>query len=189
MFIHDLLPLDWRMELVPRIQGRWNGDVWKVGLELSKSKNLGFASRCEGRKNPHYLDGIKSFNSHIAILINITPDHLDRYEYDFNKYVEAKFKITKNQKETDYLIYDADDPVINNWLKENKTSAKLVPFSLEKELKFGAYIKENNIIININKDKITMPISALCFKTASRVAERFSGNNGLGIPFGKFPSG
>jgi UDP-N-acetylmuramoylalanine--D-glutamate ligase len=110
------------------------------------------------------LDGIKSFNSHIAILINITPDHLDRYEYDFNKYVEAKFKITKNQKETDYLIYDADDRAIINWLNKNKTIAKLVPFSIEKELEYGAYLIDNNIIININKEKFTMPLSILSLK-------------------------
>jgi UDP-N-acetylmuramoylalanine--D-glutamate ligase len=110
------------------------------------------------------LDGIKSFNSHIAILINITPDHLDRYEYDFNKYVEAKFKITKNQKETDYLIYDADDRAIINWLNKNKTKAKLVPFSIEKELEYGAYLIDNNIIININKEKFTMPLSTLSLK-------------------------
>ncbi|MDG1038540.1 MAG: UDP-N-acetylmuramoyl-L-alanine--D-glutamate ligase, partial [Polaribacter sp.] len=112
------------------------------------------------------LDGVKSFNSHIAILINITPDHLDRYEYDFDKYVEAKFKITKNQKETDYLIYDADNRAIINWLNKNKnkTKAKLVPFSIEKELEHGAYLKNNNIIININKEKFTMPISTLSLK-------------------------
>ena len=110
------------------------------------------------------LDGIIDFKSHIAILTNITPDHLDRYEYDFEKYIASKFRVTENQKETDYLIYDADDEAINNWLKENKTSAKLVPFSLEKELEYGAYIKDNNIIININKDKINMPISTLSIK-------------------------
>ena len=110
------------------------------------------------------LDGIKSFNSHIAILLNITPDHLDRYEYDFDKYIEAKFKITKNQKETDYLIYDADDRAIINWLNKNKIKAKLVPFSIEKELEYGAYLKDNNIIININKEKFTMPISTLSLK-------------------------
>ena len=110
------------------------------------------------------LDGVDKFNSHIAILTNITPDHLDRYDYDFNKYIESKFRITKNQKSTDYLIYDADDEAINNWMQKNKTDAKLVPFSVEKELKFGAFLKDNNIIININKDKLIMPLSALSIK-------------------------
>jgi UDP-N-acetylmuramoylalanine--D-glutamate ligase len=110
------------------------------------------------------LDGIKNFNSHIAILTNITPDHLDRYEYDFEKYIASKFRITKNQKETDYLIYDADDEAINMWLEKNNTKAKLVPFSLEKELEFGAFLKDNTITININKDTFKMPISTLTVK-------------------------
>ena len=110
------------------------------------------------------LDGIEDFKPHIAILTNITPDHLDRYEYKFENYIASKFRITKNQKPTDYLIYDADDEAINNWLKKNNAQAKLVPFSLEKKLKYGAYIKDNNIIININKDKINMPISTLSIK-------------------------
>ena len=145
-----------------------------AGLNVGIAGNIGdsFAKQVAENDYKNYvleissfqLDGVEKFNSHIAILTNITPDHLDRYEYDFNKYIASKFRITKNQKETDYLIYDADDEAINNWLKVNKTSAKLVPFSLEKELEFGAYIKENNIIININKDKINMPLSTLSIK-------------------------
>jgi UDP-N-acetylmuramoylalanine--D-glutamate ligase len=145
-----------------------------AGLSVGIAGNIGdsFAQQVAEETYENYvlelssfqLDGIENFNSHIAILTNITPDHLDRYEYDFNRYIASKFRITKNQKETDYLIYDADDQAINNWLKENKTSAKLVPFSLEKELEYGAYIKDNNIIININKDKINMPISTLSIK-------------------------
>ena len=110
------------------------------------------------------LDGIENFSPHIAIITNITPDHLDRYEYSFDTYIASKFRITKNQTAADYLIYDADDEAINKWLNNNKTQAKLVPFSLEKELEYGAYMKENNIIININKDKFNMPISTLSLK-------------------------
>ena len=110
------------------------------------------------------LDGIVDFNSHIAILTNITPDHLDRYEDDFNKYIESKFRITKNQTASDYLIYDADDETINTWLQKNSTKAILIPFSLEKQLAYGAFIKDNNIIININKETIQMPISTLSVK-------------------------
>ncbi|MGJ8761127.1 MAG: UDP-N-acetylmuramoyl-L-alanine--D-glutamate ligase [Polaribacter sp.] len=146
----------------------------KAGLNVGVAGNIGdsFAQQVAEESYENYvlelssfqLDGIESFNSHIAILTNITPDHLDRYEYDFNKYIDSKFRITKNQTAADYLIYDADDEAINNWLKEHKTSAKLVPFSLEKELEYGAYIKDNNIIININKDKINMPLSTLSVK-------------------------
>jgi UDP-N-acetylmuramoylalanine--D-glutamate ligase len=144
------------------------------GLNVGVAGNIGasFAQQVAEQSYENYvlelssfqLDGIKNFNSHIAILTNITPDHLDRYEYDFSKYIGSKFKITKNQTASDYLIYDADDEAINNWLKENKTSAKLVPFSLEKELEYGAYIKEHTIIIDINKDKIIMPTSTLSIK-------------------------
>jgi len=145
-----------------------------AGLNVGVAGNIGdsFAKQVVEETYENYvlelssfqLDGIETFNSHIAILTNITPDHLDRYEYDFNKYIASKFRITKNQTASDYLIYDADDDAINNWLKENKTSAKLVPFSLEKELEHGAHIKDSNIIIDINKDKIIMPISTLSIK-------------------------
>ena len=146
----------------------------KGGLNVGVAGNIGdsFAKQVAEQSYDNYvlelssfqLDGIEDFNSHIAILTNITPDHLDRYEYDFNKYIESKFRITKNQNETDYLIYDADDEAIINWLKKNKTKAKLVPFSLEKKLEYGAFIENNTIIININNDKIKMPISALSLK-------------------------
>jgi UDP-N-acetylmuramoylalanine--D-glutamate ligase len=145
-----------------------------AGLDVGIAGNIGdsFAQQVAEQSYENYvlelssfqLDGIEEFNSHIAILTNITPDHLDRYDYDFDKYIASKFRITKNQKATDYLIYDADDEAINTWLKKNKTSAKLVPFSLEKELEYGAYIKDNNIFININKEKINMPISTLSVK-------------------------
>ena len=145
-----------------------------AGLNVGIAGNIGdsFAKQVAENDFKNYvleissfqLDGIENFNPHVAILTNITPDHLDRYEYKFENYIASKFRITKNQKATDYLIYDADDEAINNWLKAHKTKARLVPFSLEKELEYGAYIKNNTIIININKDKINMPISTLSIK-------------------------
>ena len=145
-----------------------------AGFNVGVAGNIGdsFAQQVADQSYEHYvlelssfqLDGIEEFNNHIAILTNISPDHLDRYEYDYDKYIESKFRITKNQKETDYLIYDAGDEAINNWLKNNKTKAKLVPFSIEKELEYGAYLQDNNIMININKEKLTMPVSTLSVK-------------------------
>ena len=110
------------------------------------------------------LDGIEKFKPHISIITNITPDHLDRYDYDFNKYVASKFRITKNQEVTDYLIYDADDKAILKGLEIHKTKAKLVPFSLEKELPYGAFVKNNTITIKINKQDIQMPLTGLSIK-------------------------
>ncbi|MGJ8745360.1 UDP-N-acetylmuramoyl-L-alanine--D-glutamate ligase [Polaribacter sp.] len=145
-----------------------------AGLNVGVAGNIGdsFAQQVAENSYENYvlelssfqLDGIEKFNSHIAILTNITPDHLDRYEYDFNNYIASKFRITKNQKATDYLIYDADDSAICNWLKEHTIKAKLVPFSIEKELEYGAFLKDNNIIININKDTFIMPLTALSIK-------------------------
>ena len=145
-----------------------------AGLNVGVAGNIGdsFAQQVANEEYDNYvlelssfqLDGVKGFNSHIAILTNITPDHLDRYEYDFEKYIASKFRVTENQKETDYLIYDADDEAISNWLKNNNTRAKLVPFSLQKELEYGAFLKNNIITININKYTLTMPISTLTVK-------------------------
>ena len=110
------------------------------------------------------MDGIEKFNSYVAILTNITPDHLDRYEYDFDKYIASKLRITKNQTAKDYLIYDADDEAIKKGLEKHKTKAILVPFSIEKELDYGAFIKDNKLTTNILKDTFTMPLSSLGIK-------------------------
>ncbi|MFB0938029.1 MAG: UDP-N-acetylmuramoylalanine--D-glutamate ligase [Candidatus Azotimanducaceae bacterium] len=110
------------------------------------------------------LDGIKDFAPHIAIITNITPDHLDRYDYKLENYIDSKFRITMNQTENDYLIYDADDEIILNWLKNNNTKAQLLPFSLEKTFEKGAHIEEDNIIINTNTDKLKMEITSLALQ-------------------------
>lgn len=110
------------------------------------------------------LDGIKEFAPHIAIITNITPDHLDRYDYKMENYINSKFRITMNQTENDYLIYDADDEIILNWLKNNTTKAQLLPFSLEKKVEKGAYIDEDSIIINTNTDILKMRITSLALQ-------------------------
>ncbi len=93
------------------------------------------------------LDDIIDFAPHIAIITNITPDHLDRYDNSFEKYIDAKFLITKNQKETDYLIYDEEDEEIKKWLESHTTKAILLPFSTEKEVVKGAFANEGKLFI------------------------------------------
>ena len=110
------------------------------------------------------LDGIEKFAPHIAIITNITPDHLDRYNNKFENYVNSKFRITKNQTESDFLIYDGDDKTITNWLERNHTKATLLPFSLKRTLEQGVYIEDNNIIINFKYKEKIMGITKLALK-------------------------
>ncbi|MBF6640574.1 UDP-N-acetylmuramoyl-L-alanine--D-glutamate ligase [Flavobacterium sp. J49] len=102
------------------------------------------------------LDGIINYKPDIAILTNISPDHLDRYEYKYENYIASKFRITMNQTEEDFFIYDADDEAISGWLQNNKTKAQLIPFSLLKTFENGAFIKNNTMDIIINNEEFEM---------------------------------
>lgn len=142
-----------------------------AGLNVGIGGNIGdsFAKQVADENYDEYvlelssfqLDGIEDFRCHIAMIMNITPDHLDRYDYDFNKYIASKFRIAMNQKETDFLIYDADDEVITNWLNEHPVQSKLVPFSITKELEYGAFLKDDKIIIRVNEEEFIMDKSYL----------------------------
>ncbi len=121
------------------------------------------------------LDGIINFRPHIAIITNITPDHLDRYDYDFNNYVASKFRITKNQTKDDFLIYDADDRTINKWIKNHKIKAQLIPFSIQKEVNNGAFLKEDTIVIKLNKEEFSMSISNLKLQGKHNVKNTMAG--------------
>ncbi len=102
------------------------------------------------------LDDIVDFKPNIAIITNITPDHLDRYDYEFENYIASKFRIIKNQTKEDYLIYDADDVVIVNHLKKYPVESTLLPFSLTKVIENGAYLDDDNIKITIDNSQIIM---------------------------------
>jgi UDP-N-acetylmuramoylalanine--D-glutamate ligase len=114
------------------------------------------------------LDGMFQFKADIAILTNITPDHLDRYEYKMEKYVASKFRITQNQASADYFIYNAQDPETLQYLKAHSFSANMIPFSLEDlaagEEREGAFIQGENINININKNPLIMKMTTLALK-------------------------
>nr|WP_321226817.1 UDP-N-acetylmuramoyl-L-alanine--D-glutamate ligase [uncultured Psychroserpens sp.] len=110
------------------------------------------------------LDDIIDFKPHIAVLTNITPDHLDRYEYQFENYIASKFRIAKNQSKEDYFIYDGDDEVILDWLKKHPVQSTLLPFSLTKIIENGAYLDKENIIITIDNNQIIMPTKNLALE-------------------------
>ncbi|MDG2432270.1 UDP-N-acetylmuramoyl-L-alanine--D-glutamate ligase [Flavobacterium sp.] len=110
------------------------------------------------------LDGIINYKPHIAIITNISPDHLDRYEYKYENYIDSKFRITMNQTEEDYLIYDADDEAIASWLANNKTRAQLIPFSLTQIFETGAYIKNNIMEVSINQEEFKMETESMALE-------------------------
>ena len=103
------------------------------------------------------LDGIKNFRSDVATLLNITADHLDRYDYKLENYSASKFKITENQQEQDFLVYNADDEIV----KEIKTKAKKLPISLKNEQNEGGFLNKNELIIKLNNNTMTMQELAL----------------------------
>ena len=141
------------------------------GLNVGIAGNIGksFAQQVAEKNFDYYvleissfqLDGIRSFKPHIAIITNISPDHLDRYEYKFENYINSKFRITMNQDQNDYLIYDNDDAVISSWLDSNTINAVKTPFSLEKELIKGSFVANKNIKNNLKKEELVMPIEEL----------------------------
>ncbi|MFT7072516.1 UDP-N-acetylmuramoyl-L-alanine--D-glutamate ligase [Patiriisocius sp. Uisw_017] len=146
-------------------------ELLKDELSVALGGNIGksFAEQVSQDKYENFvleissfqLDGIEDFAPHISVLTNLSPDHLDRYDNDYNKYIASKFRIIMNQSEEDYFIYDADDEEINKWLDCNTIRAQKIPFSLTKEFEQGAYIKQNQLIITIHNTRFTMPITTL----------------------------
>ncbi|WP_460217891.1 UDP-N-acetylmuramoyl-L-alanine--D-glutamate ligase [Psychroserpens sp. MEBiC05023] len=143
-------------------------------LSVGLAGNIGdsFAKQILEQDYPNYvleissfqLDDIINFRPHIAILTNITPDHLDRYDYMFENYIASKFRIAQNQTKDDYFIYDADDEVILNWLEKHPIQSTLLPFSLTKTIENGAYLDNNNIKITIDNNQIIMPTANLALE-------------------------
>ncbi|MDB4206430.1 UDP-N-acetylmuramoyl-L-alanine--D-glutamate ligase, partial [Flavobacteriaceae bacterium] len=145
----------------------------QAGLDVAIGGNIGdsFAKQVLNN-NANYvlelssfqLDGIEKFRPHIAIITNITPDHLDRYDYKFENYIASKFRIAMNQTSDDYLIYDADDAVIVSYINTHPIQSTLVPFSLRKKVKNGTYLEQNNILIEFNNKDIIMSTSNLALE-------------------------
>jgi len=148
----------------------------EAGLQVGLGGNIGYSfAELVATENPPYyvleissfqLDGIEHFAPHIAVLLNITPDHLDRYDYKFENYIDSKFRIAMNQTENDYLIYDADDEVITQWLSTHTITikSKLIPFSIEKELPQGAFLKDNKIYIMLENQTTEIDVEEISLR-------------------------
>ena len=146
----------------------------KAGINVGLAGNIGdsFAKQVANEKHDWYvlelssfqLDGMFEFRADIAMLLNITPDHLDRYDYKMENYTASKFRVFQNQTKDDWAIYNLDDPIIQEELRTNKITAIQAPFSMKKEIETGGYIKEEQLIINTNNNNFTMSIHDLALK-------------------------
>ena len=129
-----------------------------AGLNVGLAGNIGrsLALQVATEQHDYYvielssfqLDNMYRFRANIAVLMNITPDHLDRYEHDMQKYVDAKFRITQNQTPDDAFIYWNDDPIIRRELAKHGLRARLYPFSAVKEDGAIAYVEDDEVKIN-----------------------------------------
>ena len=138
-----------------------------IDVDIAGNIGVSFASKITASNTKNYvlelssfqLDGIIDFNPHIAIMTNLSPDHLDRYNNSFENYINSKFNIIKNQSEKDYFIYDLEDVKIVEFIKNNnhKIKSNLLPFSTIKTTDSVTYLEDKNIISIINKNKIIMP--------------------------------
>ena len=149
----------------------------KAGYKVGLGGNVGksFAMQVARENYDYYvlelssfqLDGMYEFTADVAVLLNITPDHLDRYEYKFENYVASKFRITNNQTTGNYFVYCADDEVITTFMQQHRINSTLIPFSIKKPIDGdGAFLTENQITLNYkpNQEPLIMTIEELALQ-------------------------
>jgi UDP-N-acetylmuramoylalanine--D-glutamate ligase len=146
----------------------------EAGLDSALVGNIGYSFAKQVAEDPKalyvaeissfQLDDIKEFRPDIAVLLNITEDHLDRYEYKFENYINSKFRITENQTVDDYFIYCLDDEVITKKLQTLNLHTIQMPFSMKQEVKKGAYIKADQMILKTQEERESMSIYDFALK-------------------------
>lgn len=146
----------------------------KAGLNVAMGGNVGhsFAKLVAEGSYDYFvlelssfqLDDMYDFHAEIAILTNITPDHLDRYEYKLENYAASKFRILQNQTADDAFIFCLDDEVTMNEMKNRKIVAKQFPFSIRQQVSEGAWLNNNEIIITTNTNTLSMTIEELALQ-------------------------
>lgn len=146
----------------------------KAGLDVALGGNIGksFAELIANGTHEYYvleisnyqLDDAVTFKPDIAVLLNITPDHLDSYNYQFQKYIDSKFRITMNQTADDFFIWCADDDVIQQNMKTHSCHAEQLTFTLQNSPRQGAWVEDTIIHIQFNQNKTTMTINELALQ-------------------------
>jgi len=145
-----------------------------AGLDCALVGNIGesFAKQVAFNPKPLYvvevssfqLDDIKNFRPDVAVLVNITEDHLDRYDYNFENYIRSKFRITMNQQKDDFFIYCADDEVTMKYLNKFSIQSKQLPISMKRELPNGAFIKDGDMYIRTGQEFTNMSVFDFALK-------------------------
>lgn len=146
----------------------------RAGLNVGLAGNIGksFARQVAEEEHDFYvleissfqLDGMFDFRANIAILTNITPDHLDRYEYRMENYIHSKFRIIQNQTEDDFFIYNDDDPVVVSELGRRKPKGRCLPFSILHQVEEGAWVEDKTMKINVFNNIFDMTILELALQ-------------------------
>jgi UDP-N-acetylmuramoylalanine--D-glutamate ligase len=139
-----------------------------AGLDAALVGNIGYSFAKQVAENPKpwyiaeissfQLDDIKTFRPDIAILTNITEDHLDRYEYKFENYIASKFRIAMNQTKDDFFIYCADDPVTMQYRNQFAIHSNPLPFTMQQQPSNGGFIKNGQMTIEVNNERVSMSI-------------------------------
>ncbi|MEO5593537.1 MAG: UDP-N-acetylmuramoyl-L-alanine--D-glutamate ligase [Chitinophagaceae bacterium] len=145
-----------------------------AGLDAALVGNIGysFAKQVAEDPKPWYiaeissfqLDDIKTFRPEVAILTNITEDHLDRYEYKFENYIASKFRIAMNQTKDDFFIYCSDDPVTMQYINQYEINSNPLPFTMQQQPGNGGFIRNGQMIIEANNERVTMSIYDFALK-------------------------
>ena len=145
-----------------------------AGLNVGMAGNVGksFAYQVALKRYDYYvielssfqLDDMFDFKADLAILLNITPDHLDRYDYKLQNYINSKFRITRNQKNNDHFIYCSDDEIIMKELESRNLESVNLEFSIKKKTKQGAYLQNKKIKVNYKEEEFSMPLHELALQ-------------------------
>ncbi|HZE84345.1 MAG TPA: UDP-N-acetylmuramoyl-L-alanine--D-glutamate ligase, partial [Puia sp.] len=144
------------------------------GLDCALVGNIGYSFARQVAEDPKQwyvaeissfqLDDIVTFRPDIAILTNITEDHLDRYEYNFENYIRSKFRIVMNQTNKDHFIYCADDPVIKKYINQYTIYSNPLPFTMQQEPKKGAFIRNGQMVVETGTERLQMSIYDFALK-------------------------
>jgi UDP-N-acetylmuramoylalanine--D-glutamate ligase len=146
----------------------------RAGLSVGLAGNVGksFAFQVAEETFDYYvielssfqLDGMFDFRADIAVLLNITPDHLDRYDYKMQNYTNSKMRITQNLRSEDWFVYSADDPIIQTELSKRNIKARMAPFSIQKVLGEGGWVENDKMKLNVNNNTFDMTIYELALQ-------------------------